>query len=118
METTPRATAHPATVFVLSIVTIGAYAIYWHYRTNEILRDHGQPVRPALSGLAVSWGALLVVPALVSCATTALRVRRACLAAKVPAPNVAAALLLLIVAGYAPYLQTYMRVLTGVTGAT
>jgi uncharacterized protein DUF4234 len=60
-------------VIVLSIVTVGIYAFCWWYFIHRELRDFGRAkgttelgTSPGKSLLAVTLGALIVVPALVS----------------------------------------------------
>ena len=57
----------------LSIITLGIYGIVWYYKTNkelaEIGRAHGTEelgTSPGTSVVAVTLGALIIVPALVS----------------------------------------------------
>jgi hypothetical protein len=64
----------PWAVALLTVVTLGFYNWYWYYKINRELRDFGKVYRlercentnPWLSLLAVSLGALLIVPAIVS----------------------------------------------------
>jgi hypothetical protein len=60
-------------VIVLSIVTIGIYAFCWWYFIHRELRDYGRAkgttelgTSPGKSLLAVTLGALIIVPALIS----------------------------------------------------
>jgi hypothetical protein len=60
-------------VIVLSLITIGIYAIFWWYFIHRELRDYGRAkgttelgTSPGTSVLAVTLGALIIVPALVS----------------------------------------------------
>jgi hypothetical protein len=106
----PRRLLHkPWIVFVLSLLTLGAFSVYWHYAANHRLRSWGEEVSPALSALAISWGALIFFPWLISCAATAARVAHAARTRGISEPNVGVALLLLPVWGYAAYLQTYIN---------
>src|ERR1700674_1985182 len=108
-EGPPRRLLHnPWIVLVLSLLTVGAFSVYWHYRANQRLRSWGEEVRPALSALAISWGALIFIPWLLSCATTAGRVAHAARTRGLSEPNIGVALLLLPVWGYAAYLQSYI----------
>jgi hypothetical protein len=99
----------PWVVLVLSLLTLGAFSVYWHYAANQRLRSWGEEVRPALSALAVSWGALLFLPWFGSCAATAYRVEHAARARNIQGPYIGLALLLLPVWGYAPYLQWHIN---------
>jgi hypothetical protein len=96
---------NPAIVLLLSIATFGAYGVYWYWQVNEELRNRGVPVRPAVSALAVSWGMLLLIPAVVSCYLTAKRIRS--LGGK--GPSLAIALLSLPLLFYPAYIQTHMN---------
>ncbi len=89
-------------MLLLSILSCGAFSVAWHYLANQRLRSWGAEVRPAASALAVSWGALLLVPWLASSATTATRVAEAARRSGVDAPSVPIAMLLLPVWGFAP----------------
>ena len=72
-------------VVLLTIVTLGIYAYFWYYRINRELRDFGRVYndeklsaeRPGLSVLAITLGALIIVPAIVSYYRTTSRVRQA-----------------------------------------
>jgi hypothetical protein len=67
---------NPWKLFVFSWLTIGFYALGWYYRINKEMRDRfGLSVNPRRALLAVSLGALVVVPGLVSAYRTAERVR-------------------------------------------
>jgi len=100
---------NPLAVFVLSIITFGAYWVYWYYRTAEGLRDRGELVRPAVSALAVTWGAFLVIPALVSAYLTANRVRNQRQHEGGGGPIPIVAVLLGFILLYAPYLQWHLN---------
>ncbi len=57
----------------LSIITLGIYGIVWYYKTNKELAEIGRAhdteelgTSPGTSVLAVTLGALIIVPALVS----------------------------------------------------
>ncbi len=97
---------NPLLVLLMSILTFGAYGVYWYWQVNETLRMRGEEVRPAVSALAVSWGAFLVVPALVSCWRTADRLRDQRGGGR-PRPGLA--VLLLLVLAYMPYIQWHLN---------
>ena len=74
----------PWVILALSVVTLGVYQLVWYYSINREMRDLGiarddpelagsSPVR---SILAVTLGALLVIPELISLIGTARRVQR------------------------------------------
>jgi ABC-type Fe3+-siderophore transport system permease subunit len=67
---------NPFAVLGLSIITLGIYWFVWWYKVNREMRDASQRrvlVDPTMSLLAVTIGALVVVPALVSIHKTARR---------------------------------------------
>jgi hypothetical protein len=64
---------NPLGVIGLSIITLGIYGLVWYYKVNKELADIGQArgteecgTNPVTSILAVTLGALIIVPALVS----------------------------------------------------
>ncbi len=64
---------HPLAVVGLSIVTFGVYMIFWWYFVNREMRDYGQAngtdecgTSPGKSVLAITLGALVIIPALMS----------------------------------------------------
>lgn len=69
----------PASVWLLGFATLGVYWLVWYYRANRELRDFDPEirVRPALSVLAVTLGALLVLPAVASLYNTGCRIAQA-----------------------------------------
>jgi hypothetical protein len=97
---------NPLLVLLLCFATFGAYGVYWYWQVNEELRARGQPVRPAVAALAVSWGMLLIVPALVSCFNTAKRVRNVRGDDGPSDPGTTIAMVLLV---YPAYLQWHMN---------
>jgi hypothetical protein len=57
----------PWGTFFLSLLTFGIYYLVWYFKTNKELRDvSGIDVSPGVSLLAMSVGALLIVPPFVS----------------------------------------------------
>jgi hypothetical protein len=78
---------HPWGAFLLVLVTLGIYYLFWYYFINRELRDFGQAtgdaegnrieVSPWIALLAVSLGALLIVPPFVSMYRTFKRIRTA-----------------------------------------
>lgn len=68
---------------LLSIVTLGIYYLVWYYKVNRELADYGRSAghsdelgdSPLTSLLAVTLGALVIVPALVSIYRTFKRVQ-------------------------------------------
>ena len=73
----------PVWVGVWSLVTFGIYSIYWMYVTAKHLRDYGRSKgvdlgqRPGMTLLAVTLGALIIVPALVAIYRQARRIQQA-----------------------------------------
>ncbi|HEU4481120.1 MAG TPA: DUF4234 domain-containing protein [Actinomycetota bacterium] len=67
---------NPWGVFLLAIVTFGIYALVWWYKINNEMRHYGIENTPARATLAISLGALLIVPPFVSLYNTAERIRQ------------------------------------------
>src|SRR4051795_13713988 len=74
---------NPLGVVGLSIITLGIYFFFWWYFINREMRDLGRArnvdlgQNPGNSVLAVSLGALIIVPAIVTMWTTSDRIQRA-----------------------------------------
>jgi hypothetical protein len=69
---------------LLPIITLGIYFFVWYYRINREMRDYGRATgsqelgeSPGMSLLAVTLGALVIVPALISTYNTARRIQTA-----------------------------------------
>ena len=73
---------NPLGVVGLSLITLGIYWFFWWYFINREMRDFGRArgtdlgQNPGNSVLAVTLGALVIVPAIVSMWTTSERVQR------------------------------------------
>jgi hypothetical protein len=73
---------NPLGTVALSIITIGIYYIFWWYFINREMRDLGRSRNtdlgqsPGNSVLAITLGALIIVPALVTLWTTSGRIER------------------------------------------
>jgi hypothetical protein len=67
---------HPFAPLGLGIITLGIYTLVWYYKINRETRDLGEQVEPAVSVLAITLGAFLIVPPFVSLYKTAERIRR------------------------------------------
>jgi hypothetical protein len=73
---------NPLGVVGLSIITIGIYYIFWWYYINREMRDFGRArntdlgQNPGNSVLAITLGALIIVPAIVSLWRTCDRIQR------------------------------------------
>jgi Domain of unknown function (DUF4234) len=57
---------NPWGAFFLALVTLGIYYLVWYYKTNRELRDFGVGDSPLRSLLAITLGAILIVPPFVS----------------------------------------------------
>jgi hypothetical protein len=74
---------NPFGVIGLSLITIGIYYLFWWYFINREMRDLGRArnldlgQNPTNSVLAISLGALIVVPAIVTLWTTSGRIEAA-----------------------------------------
>lgn len=68
---------NPWGVFGLSLITIGIYYVVWWYKINNEMRNYGIVNKPAKATLAISLGALLIVPPFVSVYNTADRIKQA-----------------------------------------
>jgi len=73
---------NPLGVVGLSIITIGIYYVFWWYFINREMRDFGRArgadlgQNPGNSVLALTLGALVIVPALVTLWRTSDRIQR------------------------------------------
>jgi hypothetical protein len=73
---------NPLGVVGLSIITLGIYYIFWWYFINREMRDLGRAKNtdlgesPGSSVLAITLGALIIVPAIVTLWTTSGRIER------------------------------------------
>jgi hypothetical protein len=73
---------NPLGVVGLSIITIGIYYVFWWYFINREMRDLGRSrnvdlgQNPGNSVLAITLGAIIIVPALVSLWRTSDRIQR------------------------------------------
>ena len=113
-----QATAKIRNIFapaLLPFITLGIYFFFWWYYINRELRDYGRAkgsnelgTSPGTSLLAVTLGALIIVPALVSIWNTTKRVQAAQRLAGIPPLNGWIALILFVVIppAYDAYLQS------------
>jgi hypothetical protein len=73
---------NPLGVVGLSIITLGIYYVFWWYYLNREMRDFGRArgtdlgQNPGNSVLAITLGALIIVPAIVTLWTTTDRIQR------------------------------------------
>ena len=73
----------PVNVVLLSLVTLGIYGIVWYYKVNREMADLGKATgrteelgdSPGKSLLAVTLGALIIVPAVISTINTYKRIQ-------------------------------------------
>lgn len=74
---------NPVGVLGLGLITLGIYHFFWWYFVNREMADYGQANgvdlgdNPVLSVLAVTLGALLIIPPFVSLWRTLRRIERA-----------------------------------------
>lgn len=89
---------NPVTVWLLwPLLTLGIYSFVWYYKINRETRDLGVTVNPGMSVLAITLGALIIVPPFVSFYQTGDRIAQAQRAAGIPATcNPLAGLLLTV----------------------
>ena len=119
----------PSVVAVLTIVTLGLYLIYWWYIVNREMRDFARTVQPThplattspgTSTLAITLGALIIVPVFVTAHSTARRVGEAMSLSGLPPhdrPSPPLYMLMFTVGGllivppflYAPLLQGHLN---------
>ncbi len=111
---------NPWGVVGLSIVTLGIYYWFWYYYLNRELRDYGRAMgdqelaesQPGMSVLAVTLGALIIVPAIVSVYRfITQRVQRAQELGGVEKVNgwIVLILILIISIAYPPYVQSTLN---------
>jgi uncharacterized protein DUF4234 len=74
----------PIVVFILILITLGIYGIFWWYFINREMRDYGRArgtdelgTSPGKSVLAITLGALIIVPAILSYINTFKRAQAA-----------------------------------------
>ncbi|WP_242605869.1 DUF4234 domain-containing protein [Frankia sp. Cppng1_Ct_nod] len=91
----------------LPLITFGIYGIVWIYKTNRELAEYDRRiiVNPILSVLAVTFGAILIVPPFVAVWRLCDRARQAQRAAGLPELNTGIAFVIWLVGGGALYLQ-------------
>lgn len=67
----------PWATFFLALVTLGIYYLVWYYKINRELRDYGIGTSPLTSLVAITLGALIIVPPFVSLWNTLGRIQEA-----------------------------------------
>ena len=112
----------PWTVPLFGVFTLGIYLFVWYYRINRELRDlgavSGEPgraldVKPGRSTLAVSLGAILLIPLFVSINRTLHRIQNAERLTQAPEPDLsrgkAWGLFVLIIPFWTGYAQAHLN---------
>lgn len=99
---------------VLGFITLGIYIFFWWYFINREMRDYGQAkgttelgTSPGKSVLAITLGALIIVPAIWSFVTTFKRVQAAQRLAGEPPINGWIGLILVLV--FSPAFYAYLQ---------
>ena len=113
----------PWVVAVLTLVTLGIYGFVWYYKINREMADLGRATgnteelgdSPGTSLLAVTLGALIIVPAIVSLYNTFMRTQVAARLTGVEPLNgwIALAFYLLLGIGFPAYLQSGLNKVWG-----
>ncbi len=67
----------PWGTFFLALITFGIYYIVWYYKINRELRDYGIGTSPVTSVIAITLGAIVIVPPFVSTWNTLGRIEQA-----------------------------------------
>ena len=107
-------TRDPLGVALLSLVTLGIYFFVWYYKVNREMADLGRARgtdelgdSPGTSLLAVTLGALIIVPAIISMYNTFQRTKAAALLTGVEPGNgwIALVFYLFLFIGFPAYLQ-------------
>jgi hypothetical protein len=115
-------TRDPLGVALLTLVTLGIYFFVWYYKVNRELSDLGRARgtdelgdSPGTSLLAVTLGALIVVPAVISLYNTFKRTQTAVRLTGVEPLNgwIALILYLLLAIGFPAYLQSGLNKVWG-----
>jgi hypothetical protein len=100
-------TRHPFAPLGLSLITFGVYGLYWYYTINREMRDLGEDVKPGRALLAVTLGALVIVPAVLSMYHTAERILRLQTRAGVQTPISPVLAVVMLVIPIVNYFQMY-----------
>jgi hypothetical protein len=115
-------TRDPLGVALLTLLTLGIYFFVWYYKVNREMTELGRARgtnelgdNPGNSLLAVTLGALLIVPAIVSVYNTFLRTQAAARLTGVEPLNgwIALAFYLLLGIGFPAYLQSGLNKVWG-----
>ena len=110
---------NPWGVLGLSIITLGIYTIFWYYYLNKEFKEYGAAQgdqelaesQPGMSVLAITLGALIIVPAIISFVRTVQREQRVQELGGVEKVNGWIVLILYLVIGIAvpPYMQSSLN---------
>ena len=110
---------NPWGVLGLSIITLGIYTIFWYYYINKEFKEYGAAQgdqelaesQPGMSVLAITLGALILVPAIISFVRTVQREQRVQELGGVEKVNGWIVLILYLVIGIAvpPYMQSSLN---------
>ena len=115
-------TRDPLGVALLSLVTLGIYFFVWYYKVNREMADLGRARgtdelgdSPGTSLLAVTLGALIIVPAIVSMYNTFQRTKAAALLTGVEPGNgwIALVFYVFLFIGFPAYLQSGLNKVWG-----
>jgi Domain of unknown function (DUF4234) len=115
-------TRDPLGVALLTLVTLGIYPFVWYYKVNREMSDLGRARgtdelgdSPGTSLLAVTLGALVIVPAIVSLYNTFARTQAAARLTGVEPLNgwIALAFYLFLGIGFPAYLQSGLNKVWG-----
>jgi Domain of unknown function (DUF4234) len=115
-------TRDPLGVALLTLVTLGIYFFVWYYKANREMSELGRARgidelgdSPGTSLLAVTLGALIIVPAIVSIYNTFQRTQAAARLTAVEPLNgwIALILYLLLAIGFPAYLQSGLNKVWG-----
>jgi hypothetical protein len=122
-DTGSRATTRdPLGVALLTLVTLGIYFFVWYYKVNREMSELGRARgtdelgdNPGTSLLAVTLGALIIVPAIVSLYNTFVRTQAAARLTGVEPLNgwIALAFYLFLGIGFPAYLQSGLNKVWG-----
>jgi len=97
----------------LPLITFGIYHLVWYYKINNearrFLRDEG--IKPAISLLAITLGAFLIIPPFVSVYQTGVRIQRMQERAGLPSrlEPVVALLLTFVFGLHTLYIQSHLN---------